>query len=245
MAVRLAGEGGHIDLSIDFWKEILGIAQKFGCQLEGTCASWVDCDCENFGAIDHLLHQKDWDGNYVSCEWQVVSRQDGRNIAEALERATVAGEIPLDEHWIVEANYEKGGAYRYCVSDLRPVTDFLQNNWFVIGKVVLFLRNRRGRFSQLSIRPDTWISMLELIGNNDYEKADWLLQFARNGSGSIRKQTVSDGDGIDLSVALEDALLGTEKGTEVMDSVQKAGEDSVDRIWDTVDFCKGGSFSIL
>jgi hypothetical protein len=92
MGMDLHRAGGDFWFNIFSWGQVLELAQQYGWEPAGTemqPTEVLDAD----GNIDHELTdqfmaiREDWDGNYVTNDWQHVSDDDAAHIADALERA--------------------------------------------------------------------------------------------------------------------------------------------------------------
>lgn len=86
MGMDLHGASGYERFSYTSWCEILGLAYEYGWKPQGTEAGqWYD---ENGKLIKQLSPDPDeWDGDYFSNNFQLVTEEDAANIADALERA--------------------------------------------------------------------------------------------------------------------------------------------------------------
>jgi len=88
MGVALGNVAGdHQHLNWASYRALLELAHEYGWQPTGTePGQW--CDPET-GELDSQLSPDpdEWDGTYVSNDYQWVTKEDAANIAEALERA--------------------------------------------------------------------------------------------------------------------------------------------------------------
>lgn len=88
MTVDLLGGQGHIKFSNIGWSKILTIAQQYGWQPMGTKAPGPLPELEGESPSENN-DWRDWDGNYLTNDFQSVTAEDATNIAAALERALV------------------------------------------------------------------------------------------------------------------------------------------------------------
>jgi hypothetical protein len=77
MGMDLLGRDGHDErVSAEGWRECLECAVQFGWKPAGTVAPTDYCG--------------EWNGNYWSNDWQMVTDRDARALGEALLRAATA-----------------------------------------------------------------------------------------------------------------------------------------------------------
>ncbi len=91
MSVDLVGEQGHVVFNIWNWSKILTLAQQYGWQPMGTEAPGPLPELEGESPSENN-DWRDWDGNYLTNDFQSVTAEDATNIAAALER--VVEDIP-------------------------------------------------------------------------------------------------------------------------------------------------------
>jgi hypothetical protein len=99
MTVDLRGKGGSVSMGSANWRVCLEIAHKYGWEPKGTRAP------------DHVIGDPaQWDGGYGTNDFQMVTDDDARAIAEALRRGIVVGE---DNDNIIEnlAGFAEQGAF--------------------------------------------------------------------------------------------------------------------------------------
>lgn len=97
-----ASNGYYIDLSTRGWSDLLTIAFKNGWEPMGTLSPYEE-EC--------LIGPDDWDGNYVTNDFQLVCEADALAIAAALERALEAKNNKSAEwiKWHIEDIRNSGG----------------------------------------------------------------------------------------------------------------------------------------
>lgn len=72
----LSNESGYFRWNIWGWPQVLGLAEKYGWEPQGTIIRDEDGDTNH-----------DWDGTYYSNSGQIVNAFDAKNLADALEQA--------------------------------------------------------------------------------------------------------------------------------------------------------------
>jgi hypothetical protein len=79
MAMDLFSEiEGWFRFDVSEWKRLLELARGHGWEPMGTESPDLEPD---------FSPRKDWDGSYFSNDYQTVTAEDARNLADALERA--------------------------------------------------------------------------------------------------------------------------------------------------------------
>jgi len=68
---------GWFRFEVSEWKHLLELAREHGWEPMGT---------RIFGRGPDFPRPEDWDGGYVSSDYQTVMAEDARNLADALER---------------------------------------------------------------------------------------------------------------------------------------------------------------
>jgi hypothetical protein len=90
MGVELQGNGGWLDMTWSGWHYCFEIAHKYGWKPKGTCApDYV------IGAKRYTTDPAEWNGSYFVNEFQMVTDDDARALAEALRRAIAGWRGPL------------------------------------------------------------------------------------------------------------------------------------------------------
>jgi|SRR5215813_3761197 len=81
MGMILDGAGGNIWVNVFEWGQLLRLAQTYGWMPAGTLLDEPNVD---------------WNGGYQTNDWQLVTADDARNLADALSRALPS--LPADDH---------------------------------------------------------------------------------------------------------------------------------------------------
>ena len=81
------------------WKRLLRIAKEFDWEPLGTKKPYCKVGDEPEFDSPHSRHAEKWDGNYLSCEGQLVCREDAENFGKALRKAFKEGKIPFGRLW--------------------------------------------------------------------------------------------------------------------------------------------------
>ncbi len=93
MGIGLRGAGGTLDMSHQLWNDVLEIAWQCDWEPAGTIRPRGETDLN-------------WDGTYLSNDWQTVTEEDAMNIAAALERALVSyPPTPTNKLALLESEY--------------------------------------------------------------------------------------------------------------------------------------------
>ena len=95
MGMDLRGAGGTERFSVTSWCKVLQLAHEYGWQPIGTQAPSFTLDN---GTIETI---EDWNGTYLSNNYQRVLDEDAASIAKALQRAL--NDIPdfdTDQKWV-------------------------------------------------------------------------------------------------------------------------------------------------
>ena len=91
MSIELIqGEEGYLRFAGDettTYRELLDLAQKHGWEPLGTIGARSLHEDGSYSEED-----PDWDGNYVTNDWQSVTKEDAGNLAEGLEKAGPQGD---------------------------------------------------------------------------------------------------------------------------------------------------------
>src|SRR6266700_1978839 len=80
MGMILVGAGGDIWVNVFEWGQLLRLAQSYGWVPAGTVLDEPDVD---------------WNGGYKTNDWQRVTADDARNLADALSLALT--DLPADD----------------------------------------------------------------------------------------------------------------------------------------------------
>jgi hypothetical protein len=89
----LSGKGGYFRFSTYAWGAVLALAREHGWEPAGTESPEVTVYAPDGTTIDEEATQterqayEDWDEDYFYNDGRLVSDEDARNIADALERA--------------------------------------------------------------------------------------------------------------------------------------------------------------
>jgi hypothetical protein len=89
MGYDLVGDGGTFRWDRASWGTVFALARGHGWEPAGTRPpAWKNSD----GTPDDELnaHYADWSGSYFWNDLQTVTREDAANLAEALEKVTLA-----------------------------------------------------------------------------------------------------------------------------------------------------------
>jgi hypothetical protein len=96
MGVDLYGKhGGYVYMNWTNWEYCLETAYSYGWKPRGTVAADPAFLQDVYGPVREGFQEPDyseWDGSYFSNNWQIVTDDDARAIAEALRHAIAAGE---------------------------------------------------------------------------------------------------------------------------------------------------------
>lgn len=85
MGYDLRGKKRNFHYTIHSFPKVLRLAIKYGWEPMGTLNPDVrDAD----GQIISFIKPEDWDGNYTTNDWQFVTEDDVKNLANALKKAT-------------------------------------------------------------------------------------------------------------------------------------------------------------
>jgi hypothetical protein len=93
MGMDLSGKGGYFRFSIHRWRAALGLAHEHGWEPAGTKPPEFTVYAPDGVTVDEVRTRverqryADWDGDYFYNDGRLVTDEDARNIADALERA--------------------------------------------------------------------------------------------------------------------------------------------------------------
>jgi hypothetical protein len=93
MGMNLSGEGRYFRFSPDAWRAALELAHEHGWEPAGTEPPKITAYAPDGTAVDEeatrveRLAYGDWYGDYYYTDGRLVTDEDARNIADALERA--------------------------------------------------------------------------------------------------------------------------------------------------------------
>jgi hypothetical protein len=93
MGMNLSGKGGYFRFSNNAWHAALQLAREHGWEPAGTEVPEVTAHAPDGTTVDEEATRMerqtygDWDGDYFYNDGQIVTDEDARNIADALERA--------------------------------------------------------------------------------------------------------------------------------------------------------------
>ena len=73
----------HFYFNIWAWRNVLSLAKQYGWEPLGTEKPRLE------GEIEEYWRDKDWNGDYLSNDFQIVKAEDAKSIAKALEIALV------------------------------------------------------------------------------------------------------------------------------------------------------------
>jgi hypothetical protein len=88
MGMDLSGAGGAFRFPNHGWRAVLALAHDYG--------GWVPAGTQA-PRFDDGPPEDDWSGTYFSNDYQRVTAEDARNLAEALERALP--DVPREKTW--------------------------------------------------------------------------------------------------------------------------------------------------
>jgi hypothetical protein len=115
MGMDLEGPGGAFWFPVHGWSAVLTLARDFGgWEPQGTKSpEWEDPETGEH----HVA--SDWDGNYWCNDYQQVTEEDARNLADALERALP--DVPRQRTWAKGViHLPQGGIVETMPDDLNP-----------------------------------------------------------------------------------------------------------------------------
>lgn len=111
----------NVHLSYGYWASILQLAHEFGWEPARTLLyDW--CNCED-GESPELIESWEGDNEYFSSDHQIVTADDARAIAEALEAAVKA----LPDKLI------PSGVFAYALDALKAVVALCRAGEFRLG----------------------------------------------------------------------------------------------------------------
>jgi hypothetical protein len=93
MGMDLSGKGGYFRFSNDAWYAALELAHEHGWEPAGTKPPEIAVYAPDGTTVDEEVPRverqayEDWDGDYFYNDDRLVTDEDARNIADALERA--------------------------------------------------------------------------------------------------------------------------------------------------------------
>jgi len=108
MGMILDGAGGNIWLNVFEWGQLLRLGQMYGWVPAGTI-------------LDEATDE--WNGGYQTNDWQRVTADDARNLADALSRALPG--LPVDDYLMRDVTDPLTGAI--ALKDIERLTP---RDWF-------------------------------------------------------------------------------------------------------------------
>jgi len=111
----LEDEERYERFNIFSWGKVLRLAEHFNWIPEGT-------------TYDELEDGETWDGTYFTNDGQIVSKEDAKNLAEALERAIPA----LEADTSIIGVFIGDGDMEYWTKRLQEFADFCKQGAFRI-----------------------------------------------------------------------------------------------------------------
>lgn len=106
MGMTLRGVGGEFDFGVSRWRQILRLASAYGWQPAGTVFNERKAK---------LLPGQEWSAGYETNDEQIVTAQDARNIADALEQALA--DLPASNDVGARRNFDATGTTAASTTD--------------------------------------------------------------------------------------------------------------------------------
>jgi hypothetical protein len=114
MGMDLISEGGDFWFPNHGWRAVLDLAHDYG--------GWVPAGTQA-PQFDDEPPWHDWSGTYFSNDRQLVTAEDARNLADALERAL--SDVPREKTWVTKVlRTVDGREFEGMPDDLNPLEHF-------------------------------------------------------------------------------------------------------------------------